>query len=906
MSASQPLQATEVLARLEEKEHAARERAAAADEQARLAGIARGEAEQRLARHGIEIEPSDIAEDLASAMQEDLDDELPSNRQTEEQIARELTELTRRRRELQAELQRCIAREAEVLQGLAAVESELEEASHACAESARAVIEFQKAEERARRAARSAQETATRSGRERERAESRIEQEAEAEARALERAATEESNLEQIGLERSIATRTALEQAALEEDALQRATAARAAAERAAAQRVATEQALERPAPRFVDLESTGAGDEQPRASRRRRRRERTKEVERDTAEVASAETLLTPFMEADRQPEPEGAEMPAVLERNIATAPTTTDHWFPADDDAVASDLPLDWLETEEAFELDEPRTPHGPRVPVTVPASQSWFSDDETDDDQAADSVVEAAAPQEGETEGSQAEARSAEDRDAEMLAELEDLELRRAEAELARLERSAAEREGGERLQRIRAARAVEEELDRYESAAQAEEPENEQQQGYKPLYAGQDYAWEVQAARGVQQKITNAKERAREHTPEASMEQARASSMAAEALRIRNKASNLTSVQTGIVIGLSIVLAGIGAALLVIDRPDADARKVRSVEASGAPAPPPLANAAPVLPALDSPDNEKTMNAAALSTGSGARPEALGATAAAGLLERDERSVISSGDLPAWRRYAVLVPDPGMPRISIVIDDMGIDEPASQEVIDLPGPLTVSFLPHAQRLRRQAEKARAAGHELMAHIPMEPLDVGYDPGPNYLGESMSATEIQKRLRRHLDLFDFGIVGINNHMGSRFTRNEPGMMLVMNELLKRRMMFLDSRTIAKTVGAKKAAEYGIPYTIRDVFLDHMGSPEARLEISEIKEQLRRTEVIARRNGAAIAIGHPHAETIEALREWLPGVKRRGFAIVPVTAIVRYQSALRADKVDDLADAE
>jgi len=231
-------------------------------------------------------------------------------------------------------------------------------------------------------------------------------------------------------------------------------------------------------------------------------------------------------------------------------------------------------------------------------------------------------------------------------------------------------------------------------------------------------------------------------------------------------------------------------------------------------------------------------------------------------------------------------------------------MGVDQEASQQVIDLPAPLTVSFLPQAERLKRQAVAARMAGHELMAHIPMEPLDLGYDPGPNYLGNNLSRDELRSRLRSHLELFGFGIVGINNHMGSRFTTNSEGMQVVMAELLERKMLFLDSRTIRETVGARTAAAFGLPFALRDVFLDHKGSPEARLEVDQIQEQLRRTERIARMKGSAIAIGHPHPETVAALRAWIPEALKRGIALVPLTEVVRHQTSLRAEQQQEADD--
>jgi uncharacterized protein len=117
---------------------------------------------------------------------------------------------------------------------------------------------------------------------------------------------------------------------------------------------------------------------------------------------------------------------------------------------------------------------------------------------------------------------------------------------------------------------------------------------------------------------------------------------------------------------------------------------------------------------------------------------------------------------------------------------------------------------------------------------------------------------------------------------------------------------MLFLDSRTVRQSVGARKAAEFGLPFAIRDVFLDHKGSPTSALDVAKVLEQLRLTEAVARRKGSAIAIGHPHPETIQALRAWIPEAKRRGMALVPITEVVRYQTAKRAEQDEDALAAK
>jgi len=231
---------------------------------------------------------------------------------------------------------------------------------------------------------------------------------------------------------------------------------------------------------------------------------------------------------------------------------------------------------------------------------------------------------------------------------------------------------------------------------------------------------------------------------------------------------------------------------------------------------------------------------------------------------------------------WRRNAVPFRDlTGKPLIAIVIDDVGLDRPHSRRAWELPGPLTMSFLPYAKDLREQAKAARARGQELMLHLPMEPMGRA-DPGPNALLVSLNDAELRHRVTTALDSFD-GYVGVNNHMGSRFTTYRPGMEIVLRQFKGRGLLFLDSRTTKNSVGDQIAQELGVPSVARNVFLDDDESIDA------VRRRLAETEAVARRQGFAVAIGHPHEATIQALAEWLPGVAGKGFVLAPLSAVLR-----------------
>ncbi len=241
-----------------------------------------------------------------------------------------------------------------------------------------------------------------------------------------------------------------------------------------------------------------------------------------------------------------------------------------------------------------------------------------------------------------------------------------------------------------------------------------------------------------------------------------------------------------------------------------------------------------------------------------------------------------AALAPGEPAAWRRNAVPFRDlNSKPLVAIVIDDVGLDRPRSKRAWELPGPLTLSFLPYAKDLREQTKAARAHGNELMLHLPMEPNGRA-DPGPNALLVSLADSELRQRVTAALDSFD-GYVGVNNHMGSRFTAFKPGMDTVLRQFKARGLLFLDSRTTPETIGDQLAQELGVPSVARNVFLDDDESIDA------VRRKLAETEAVARRQGFVVAIGHPHEATLQALGEWLPGLSARGLVLSPLSAALR-----------------
>lgn len=216
----------------------------------------------------------------------------------------------------------------------------------------------------------------------------------------------------------------------------------------------------------------------------------------------------------------------------------------------------------------------------------------------------------------------------------------------------------------------------------------------------------------------------------------------------------------------------------------------------------------------------------------------------------------------------------------PKIAIVIDDVGIDLKRSVRAIALPKEVTLSFLAYANNIKEQTKKARDKGHELLVHVPME-ADSGKNPGLKALLVKSSDKDLKEHLQWHLSQFD-GFIGINNHMGSKFTASKEPLQKIMADIKARNLFFLDSKTTGKSLVPALAKECKVPCIERDVFLDHDPSLKA------IETQLKLLEDVAQKNGLAIAIGHPKEETLKALEKWIPTLSKKGYNLVPLSALI------------------
>ncbi len=231
----------------------------------------------------------------------------------------------------------------------------------------------------------------------------------------------------------------------------------------------------------------------------------------------------------------------------------------------------------------------------------------------------------------------------------------------------------------------------------------------------------------------------------------------------------------------------------------------------------------------------------------------------------------------------------------PAISIIIDDMGERYALGLHAVKMPARLTYSFLPHSPYARRLATLAHELDKEVMLHIPMETQDRRY-LGRGGLRPGMSQRDFIISILNGLGSVPY-VRGINNHMGSLLTQDPTAMGWLMEEIARQdNLYFVDSRTTRYTVAHQVANEYQVPGFSRNVFLDHVLEPRA------IAREFRRLLTIARKEGVALAIGHPHPETLAFLDSALPLLEERGIMLLPVSALIERAELLKSRQITPL----
>ena len=223
----------------------------------------------------------------------------------------------------------------------------------------------------------------------------------------------------------------------------------------------------------------------------------------------------------------------------------------------------------------------------------------------------------------------------------------------------------------------------------------------------------------------------------------------------------------------------------------------------------------------------------------------------------------------------------------PRIAIIIDDLGYQLEAGHRSINLPGPVACAILPSTPRATMLAETAFANGKEVLLHLPLQAGSEDGRPEPGGLLLDMSREQFTTTFAKNLDSVPHAI-GVNSHRGSMLTRHPGHMNWLMEELFKRGdLFFVDSYTTHQSVALQLARENGVPALRRDVFLD----PDRKAET--VEREFERLKDLARKNGAAIGIGHPFPSTLALLEREIPKLNDEGIELVSISELIlRYES--------------
>jgi len=214
------------------------------------------------------------------------------------------------------------------------------------------------------------------------------------------------------------------------------------------------------------------------------------------------------------------------------------------------------------------------------------------------------------------------------------------------------------------------------------------------------------------------------------------------------------------------------------------------------------------------------------------------------------------------------------------IVLILDDVGFDNQPLTSAMRIDPNLNFSVLPNAARAHAFAETLHHNGFEVLCHLPMEPLDPRNSPGENAVTTSMSNEEIARTTREDIAAVPYA-AGVNNHMGSRATRDARVMTSVLGALPKG-MYFIDSRTGPGSVAERIAREMKIPTGGRNVFLDDVQREAA------VRQQLAQLADAAQEHGMAIGIGHMYDVTVRVLNDEIPNLRSRGFRLLRASEAV------------------
>ena len=219
-----------------------------------------------------------------------------------------------------------------------------------------------------------------------------------------------------------------------------------------------------------------------------------------------------------------------------------------------------------------------------------------------------------------------------------------------------------------------------------------------------------------------------------------------------------------------------------------------------------------------------------------------------------------------------------------QVAIIIDDIGNDLGPVRELLKIDAEITFAILPLCSHTRDAAETLHAAHREILLHLPMEPASYPQEkPGKGALFTDMNEKELLFQLDKDLAAVPY-ISGVNNHMGSKFMGDEEKLKLIFDRLKGKKLFFIDSRTAPNSKALAASEKSGLPLASRKIFLDNN---------RDYKEIYKILAGIAKDTEAGdvspiIIIGHPHPETIRAIKDATRMLREKGVVIIPVSRLI------------------
>lgn len=254
------------------------------------------------------------------------------------------------------------------------------------------------------------------------------------------------------------------------------------------------------------------------------------------------------------------------------------------------------------------------------------------------------------------------------------------------------------------------------------------------------------------------------------------------------------------------------------------------------------------------------------------------------------------LLSPGELPSpaklWpKKTATFIPPKKAPApvspktigyIALIIDDWGYNQEHCSFLRDIKKPVAVAILPYLKHSVDIAQCSHKYGKEVMLHLPLEPhQDSATYPKDYVITTAMSSAKARYLINNALSSIPY-VSGVNNHMGSKATESAPLMQILFEELKRRDMFFVDSRTSEDSVCRALSRKIKISFAERDIFLDNINERPA------IEAQFALLAQKAQKHGYAVGIAHDRALSLQIIKEQTEALSARGFKFVRVRGLI------------------